>query len=69
MNDRYFAGRKISAEIFDGKTKYEKSGGKPSEEDEEAEKQRLERYAKWLEEGGDADAKTPWFNPSFWSWR
>jgi hypothetical protein len=29
----------------------------------------LERYAKWLEEGGDADAKTPWFNPSFWSWR
>jgi HIV Tat-specific factor 1 len=59
MNDRYFAGRKISAEIFDGKTKYEKSGGKPSEEDEEAEKQRLERYAKWLEEGGDADAKTP----------
>ncbi|KAI7906823.1 uncharacterized protein BX663DRAFT_497709 [Cokeromyces recurvatus] len=57
MNGRYFSGRQISAEIYDGKTRYEKSGGKSSEEDEEAEKLRLERYAKWLEEGGGD--KTP----------
>jgi HIV Tat-specific factor 1 len=60
MNNRYFAGRQITAEIFDGKAKYEKSGGKQTEEDEEAEKQRLEKYAKWLEEqGGEDNAKTP----------
>lgn len=57
MNKRFFGGRQISAEIFDGKTKYLKSGG--GEEDEEAEKLRLERYAKWLEEGGGAGDKTP----------
>ncbi|OBZ83172.1 hypothetical protein A0J61_08784, partial [Choanephora cucurbitarum] len=56
---RFFSGRQISAETYDGKTKYEKSGGNSTEEDEEAEKQRLERYAKWLEEGGDETAKTP----------
>ncbi|KAI9359038.1 hypothetical protein BD770DRAFT_320151 [Pilaira anomala] len=54
MNKRFFGGRQISAEIFDGKTKYLKSGG--GEEDEEAEKLRLERYAKWLEEGGGGGA-------------
>ncbi|KAG1457138.1 hypothetical protein G6F56_006674 [Rhizopus delemar] len=60
MNNRFFAGQQIIAEIFDGTTKYEKSGGKTTEEDEEAEKQRLERYAKWLEEqGGEENAKTP----------
>ncbi|KAI8062690.1 nuclear mRNA splicing factor-associated protein [Gongronella butleri] len=54
MNNRYFAGKQISAEIYDGKTKYQKSGGN-SAEDEQAEKERLERYAKWLEgeEHGD----------------
>ncbi|KAI9263295.1 hypothetical protein BDA99DRAFT_64039 [Phascolomyces articulosus] len=53
MNNRYFAGRQISAEIYDGKERYQKSGTKGTEEDdEEAEKARLERYAKWLEEGG-----------------
>ncbi|GAA5805590.1 hypothetical protein HPULCUR_011110 [Helicostylum pulchrum] len=57
MNKRFFGGRQITAEIFDGKTKYLKSGGIPSEDDEEAERLRLERYAKWLEEGGGA--KTP----------
>ncbi|KXS21623.1 hypothetical protein M427DRAFT_51042 [Gonapodya prolifera JEL478] len=55
MNGRYFAGRRISAEMYDGKTKYDKlKSGK--EETEEEEKARLERYAKWLEgkEGGEA---------------
>ncbi|KAF7728182.1 hypothetical protein EC973_006576 [Apophysomyces ossiformis] len=57
MNERFFAGRQISAEIYDGRTRYLKSGGK-EEEDEEAEKARLERYARWLEEGGDEDGTT-----------
>ncbi|KAG0171699.1 hypothetical protein DFQ28_000718 [Apophysomyces sp. BC1034] len=52
MNDRFFSGRQISAEIYDGHTRYLKSGGK-EEEDGEAEKERLERYAKWLEQGSD----------------
>ncbi|ORX48246.1 hypothetical protein DM01DRAFT_262435 [Hesseltinella vesiculosa] len=51
MNNRYFAGKQISAEIYDGKTKYQKSGN--TAEDDEDEKQRLERYAKWLEQGAD----------------
>lgn len=57
MNNRYFAGRQISAEIYDGKTRYEKSGTKTTleGEEDEAEKARLERYAKWLEEGGGSD--------------
>ncbi|ORY92220.1 hypothetical protein BCR43DRAFT_497979 [Syncephalastrum racemosum] len=59
MNNRYFAGRQISAEIYDGKTKYEKSGTKTNleGEEDEAEKARLERYAKWLEEGGGSDGE------------
>ncbi|KAI7855659.1 hypothetical protein BDC45DRAFT_505574 [Circinella umbellata] len=56
MNNRYFAGRQISAEIYDGKERYEKSGGtKGDEGEDEAEKARLERYAKWLEEGDESD--------------
>ena len=59
MDKRFVGGRHISAEVFDGKTKYEKSGGKLTEEEEEAERLRLERYAKWLEEGGNDGDKTP----------
>ncbi|KAI9472928.1 hypothetical protein BDB00DRAFT_216080 [Zychaea mexicana] len=58
MNNRYFAGRQISAEIYDGKERYEKSGARGAagdEEEDEAEKARLERYAKWLEQGGSDD--------------
>lgn len=41
MNNRYFAGRQISAEIYDGKTRYEKSGARTTmtEEEDENEKQ------------------------------
>ncbi|CAG8591376.1 15638_t:CDS:10 [Dentiscutata erythropus] len=49
MNGRFFAGRKIEAEIFDGKQKYQKTGSK-SNETEEEESARLEKYAKWLEQ-------------------
>ncbi|KAI9317514.1 hypothetical protein BX666DRAFT_1856955 [Dichotomocladium elegans] len=55
MNNRYFAGRQISAEIYDGKEKYQKSSVRTEDEDEEAEKARLERYARWLEEGDETE--------------
>lgn len=47
MSGRFFAGQRVVAEIYDGHTKYESQ--KTKEELEEEEKQRLDRYAKWLE--------------------
>ncbi|KAF9166084.1 hypothetical protein DFQ26_008754 [Actinomortierella ambigua] len=47
MNGRFFAGQRIEAELYDGHTKYDVK--KSKEEMEAEEKQRLERYAKWLE--------------------
>ncbi|CAO3564985.1 unnamed protein product [Mortierella alpina] len=47
MSGRFFAGQRVVAEIYDGHTKYESQ--KSKEELEQEEKQRLERYAKWLE--------------------
>ncbi|KAF9149421.1 hypothetical protein BG015_008796 [Linnemannia schmuckeri] len=47
MSGRFFAGQRVVAEIYDGHTKYESQ--KSKEELEEEEKQRLDRYAKWLE--------------------
>ncbi|GBB86581.1 hypothetical protein RclHR1_00130022 [Rhizophagus clarus] len=49
MNGRFFAGRRIEAEIFDGKQKYKKTGAKSGETEEE-ESVRLEKYSKWLEQ-------------------
>ncbi|KAF8931658.1 hypothetical protein BGZ47_011738 [Haplosporangium gracile] len=47
MSGRFFAGQRVVAEIYDGHTRYESQ--KSKEELEEEEKQRLDRYAKWLE--------------------
>ncbi|KAF9335531.1 hypothetical protein BG006_011302 [Podila minutissima] len=47
MNGRFFAGQRVEAGIYDGHTKYENT--KSKEQIEEEEKQRLDRYAKWLE--------------------
>ncbi|KFH72077.1 hypothetical protein MVEG_02370 [Podila verticillata NRRL 6337] len=47
MNGRFFAGQRVEADIYDGHTKYEST--KTKEQLEEEEKQRLDRYAKWLE--------------------
>ncbi|OZJ03074.1 hypothetical protein BZG36_04606 [Bifiguratus adelaidae] len=55
-NGRFFAGRQISAELFDSKTKYLKSGA--GEETEEEEKKRLENYAKWLEDQENLEAES-----------
>ncbi|KAG9320238.1 hypothetical protein KVV02_005859 [Mortierella alpina] len=47
MSGRFFAGQRVVAEIYDGHTKYEIQ--KSKEELELEEKQRLDRYARWLE--------------------
>jgi HIV Tat-specific factor 1 len=47
MSGRYFGGQRVVAEIYDGHTKYETKRSR--EEQEEDERRRLERYAKWLE--------------------
>ncbi|KAI0243514.1 hypothetical protein L0F63_005865 [Massospora cicadina] len=52
LDGRFFAGQRIVAAIHDG-TKYEKSTRQNN--DEEAEAKRLEKYAKWLEDQGQAE--------------
>lgn len=47
MSGRWFDGKKVTAEIFDGQVKYEKS--RDTEEDAA---KRLESFEKWLEEAG-----------------
>ncbi|CAG8698500.1 72_t:CDS:2, partial [Scutellospora calospora] len=56
MNGRFFAGRRIEAQIFDGKQKYQKTSSK-SNETEEEESNRLEKYAKWLEQNDSGGKK------------
>ncbi|CAG8633379.1 16254_t:CDS:10 [Funneliformis caledonium] len=56
MNGRFFAGRRIEAEIFDGKQKFQKTGAKSGETEEE-ESARLEKYSKWLEQEGTMKIK------------
>lgn len=65
MNGRFFGGRQISAFPMDGSKRYKKSGQEVSFEgtglgdkdhDSEAakrEEERLEKYADWLERGGE----------------
>ncbi|BGP20206.1 hypothetical protein JCM10213_005939 [Rhodosporidiobolus nylandii] len=65
MNNRFFGGRTISAFPMDGSKRYKKSGGGgvnlegtglDTEQDEAAakrEEERLEKYADWLEKGGE----------------
>lgn len=68
MNGRFFGGRTVAAFPMDGSRRYKKSGqgvdlrgaglGGDDDEDDEAaakkEEERLEKYAEWLEKGGDA---------------
>lgn len=51
MNGRFFAGRQIEANIYDGSTRYKSSAKKakmPSGGDAE-QQQRLEKYSEWIE--------------------
>ena len=56
MKGRFFDGRVVSAYLSDGKNKFQKSSRADNqafgEEAEQAEKSRLENYAKYLEQQG-----------------
>lgn len=53
MNGRYFSGRKIEAEIYDGKVRYKKSKGGTAGDEAGDDETRLEKFGAWLEDGND----------------
>lgn len=55
MNGRFFDGRRISAELYTGKNRFKRSGSGDDVEGQgdEAERQRLDDFAKWLMEEED----------------
>jgi HIV Tat-specific factor 1 len=53
MNGRYFSGRQIVAEIYDGKERYKKAKGGTTGDEETDETMRLEKFGAWLEDGND----------------
>ncbi|KAG9097266.1 hypothetical protein FS749_006654 [Ceratobasidium sp. UAMH 11750] len=58
MNGRFFAGRRIQAEFYDGRERYKKSGDVPAldadgEEGDDAERKRLDDFAAWLMKDGE----------------
>jgi len=55
MNGRYFGGKRIVAEVYDGKTKYKVEN--PLENKEEEERKRSERYRKFLNQQDEEEQK------------
>ncbi|KAH7339690.1 hypothetical protein B0J17DRAFT_570229 [Rhizoctonia solani] len=59
MNGRFFAGRQVVAELFDGRQRFHKSGqdaahgNAAGEDDEQAERKRLDDFAEWLMKEGE----------------
>ena len=53
MNGRYFSGRQIEAEIYDGKARYKKAKGGTTGDEASDEATRLEKFGAWLEDGND----------------
>lgn len=55
MNGRFFDGRRVQAELFTGKQRFKRSGTGEDlgGEGDEAERQRLDEFAKWLLTEGD----------------
>ena len=54
MDGRFFAGTKVEAYIADGSEKFKKSFEKQAvvgDEEEGGEKERLDKFGSWLEEG------------------
>lgn len=51
MNGRWFAGRRIQVEYFDGVTNYKKMETiqEEDDDDDEEEEERLEKFGEWLE--------------------
>jgi HIV Tat-specific factor 1 len=56
MNGRYFAGKRIVAEVYDGKTKYRVDN--PLENKEEEERKRSERYRQFLNQQEAQEGQT-----------
>lgn len=49
MNGRYFAGRRVEASLYFGRQRFKRGGAEePELNGQEAEKQRLDDFAKWL---------------------
>jgi HIV Tat-specific factor 1 len=49
MNGRYFAGQRVEASLYFGRQRFKRSGAEePESNGQEAEKQRLDDFAKWL---------------------
>jgi HIV Tat-specific factor 1 len=46
LNGRWFAGRRITCEYFDGVTNFKRA---EDSDNEEAEEKRLEEFGKWIE--------------------
>jgi HIV Tat-specific factor 1 len=53
MGGRYFSGRQIQADIYDGKVRYRKAKGGTAEDDTGDETTRLEKFGTWLEGGNE----------------
>jgi HIV Tat-specific factor 1 len=55
MNGRFFAGRRIEAELYSGKQRFKRSGAGEDIEGggDEVEKKRLDDFASWLLTEGD----------------
>jgi len=53
MNGRYFSGRRIEAEIYDGKVRYKKASEGNTGDEAETDELRLEKFGAWLEDGND----------------
>jgi len=56
MNGRYFSGRQIEAEIYDGKVRYKKSKTGAVGDESVDEAARLEKFGAWLEGGDDGSS-------------
>ena len=53
MKGRYFSGRQIEADIYDGKVRYKKAKGGKTGDEADDETARLEKFGAWLEDGND----------------
>jgi len=55
MEGRWFSGRQVEADIYDGKVRYKKAkGGTAGDDDGGDEQTRLEKFGAWLEDGNDS---------------
>ncbi|EEB06410.1 U2 snRNP-associated protein Uap2 [Schizosaccharomyces japonicus yFS275] len=53
MEGRFFDGRVVEAFVYDGKTRYQKTGRHEELNGDENESERLERFSEWIEKEGN----------------